>query len=73
LPVIKNVTKQIPEKETYVSLRSIQSVLPYEKQIQIQYPFDRYYVEESKAPEIEETVPGSYSGIRVGWLMRWWR
>lgn len=51
--VIKNVSKQIPEKEIYV-IATIQYVMPYEKQLQIHYPFDRYYVEESKAPEIEE-------------------
>jgi uncharacterized membrane-anchored protein len=51
--IIKNVTKHIPENETYFTA-FVQSVLPYEKQLVIQYPFDRFYVEESKAPEIEE-------------------
>lgn len=51
--IIKNVSKQIPENETYLTA-TVQSVQPSEQQLVIQYPFDRYYVEESKAPEIEK-------------------
>ena len=51
---ISNVTKEAPEGLPYVKA-TIRHKLPYEKpeKLQIAYPFDRFYMEESKAYDAE--------------------
>lgn len=70
---IKSVYKKEPEHETYLTA-TVDYVLDWEgKEVMIAYPFDRFYMEESKAPVAErlyfrrrrnpETV--AYAEVRI--------
>lgn len=50
---IGDVYQKPPADEPFITA-TVQYTQPYENQLVIHYPFDRYYVEESQAPEIEK-------------------
>lgn len=51
--VINNVTKELPEEETDYVQATIGYVNNQEKNLFIDFPFNRFYMEEYKAPEAE--------------------
>ena len=53
---IRQIHQEIPAEEYYLSVK-ISSVInsPGEQRVYVEFPFDRFYLEEKKAPEAEKT------------------
>jgi uncharacterized membrane-anchored protein len=50
---IRDIMKDVPENQNFIKIKNNYS---YKEKYHIKLPFDRYYAEESKAPEIESLL-----------------